>query len=201
MARTYNLFLLRHGETTYPSSLAGHTDFLLSERGESQIAETLTNIPFETCVSSPLSRCCLPAEAFCQKHNLDIVIEPKIMEMNFGDWDGLPYDKLWSLPRPNIGDFWQSPFQHTPTNGESFEQFVSRIDSWWQLFVKNIEQDTLVMTHAGVIKVLLALILSEQKTPEQIAKIATTISIDYAQAIKVTVFNESGFEPHIQVKL
>lgn len=201
MARTYNLFLLRHGETTHPSSLAGHTDFLLSEHGESQIAERLKNIPFETCISSPLSRCCLPAKAFCQKNNRALVVEPKIMEMNFGDWDGLTYDELWQLSRPNIGDFWQSPFQHTPTNGERFEQFVRRIDSWWQPFVKSIEQDTLVMTHAGVIKVLMALLLSEHKTPQQIAKIATTISIDYAQTITMTVFNESDFEPHIQVKL
>lgn len=197
-----NIYLLRHGEITHTQSLAGCTNFDVTELGAAQMLSAMGAINFEQCISSPLNRCKVAAQQYCQQHQIELSLDNNIMEMNFGDWDGQAYDALWQLGRPNIGDFWQSPVKVTPPNGESFEQFVSRVQVFWTNLVNNEKNsDTLIVTHAGVIKIILALVLSEQHNIEQIEKIVSTISVDYAHVITLSVYKEPNFPAHVQIKL
>lgn len=196
-----NIYILRHGEITDISSLAGHTDFKVTELGRQQMIQASEKLKFGQCISSPLSRCLEFAQDLSQQLGVDLFVEPCVMEMNFGDWDGKKYDQLWQQPKPNIGDFWQQPFLCSPPNGESFAELTTRVETWWQKFVEHVEQDTLVVTHAGVIKCLLALTLSKDKDLEQMAKIATTLSVDYGQVVHFTCYKEPEHPAYIQVKL
>ena len=202
MPQSVNIYLLRHGEITHPDSLAGQTDFSVTEFGYQQMQESTKQLKFDFCISSPLSRCSIFAQDLMQERKKDLLVEPKIKEMNFGDWDGELYETLWQLPKPNIGDFWQSPFRYSPVNGESFNEFVTRVREWWQMLINNRElKDTLVVTHAGVIKCVLAELLSVTGEQEQYEKIATQISIGYGQLVKLSVYQTEGFPAHVQIKL
>lgn len=199
--KNFNIYLLRHGEITHKNSLAGHTDFEVTDVGHQQMANAVSILEFEQCISSPLRRCREFAELVSNERDVNLTIEPNIMEMNFGDWDGKGYELLWQQPRPNIGDFWQNPFQNTPPNGEDFGELVKRVNAWWHLITQQINQDTLVITHAGVIKCLLATLLAEGQDQNQIEKIATMVSVSYGHVVHLTCFKGENNSAYVQVKL
>ena len=189
------VYLLRHGELTTKDVLAGHTDFILSETGVGQLniaCGRLANIDLVT--SSSLKRCSEFARQFCDFNKIPLNITDDIKEFNFGDWDGQSYDELWQHTKtPTIGDFWQSPWLVTPPNGESMAHFYQRITTWWQqLLVNTICQGTrsqLVITHAGVIKQLLAIIC---QVPKQL-NYQNIFTVGYGKVICIDIFfDENG---------
>ena len=194
------LYLLRHGEITTPGILAGKTNVALSELGHKQVLQAnkfIKNI--DRCISSPLIRCYESARLYCHQKNLPLEVESKIQEMNFGDWDGKSYQELWrinsqpsngSLTTSAIGNFWQNPWQNQPPNGETMDHFVTRVDSWWQNFCTESRlQNTLVFTHAGVIKHLLARVLN---LPIPGTAHMTSIDVPYASLIKVSLYRDEN---------
>lgn len=197
-----NIYLLRHGEITHTGNLAGYTDFGLTELGRQQMRDSTRDLLFDLCISSPLSRCHQMALELATRDQVPLVVEPKLTEMNFGDWDGKSYQQLWQLPKPNIGDFWHKPFAHSPPRGESFSVFYQRVINWWQSFINNENlQDTLVVTHAGVIKCLLAHLLAVEDEQAQITKIVSQTSISYGSVIELSVYKEVHQPAYVQIKL
>lgn len=191
----WTLYLLRHGAIATPGILAGKTDVELSDVGRKQLVQavgSLTNIA--RCISSPLIRCQEQALIYCQQQNLPLEVDSKIQEMNFGDWDGQSYQALWQIDNQStdstIGDFWQNPWQHQPPKGETMDNFVSRVDHWWQEYcAENNSSTTLVFTHAGVIKHLLARIL-DLPIPG-IAHMAS-IEVPYGHIIKISLYRDEN---------
>jgi alpha-ribazole phosphatase len=187
------LYLLRHGEIATPGMLAGKTDVALSQHGLRQLWETSQQLPtISYCISSPLQRCQLFATEYSLKNNISLQLDDKLKEMNFGDWDGETYKKLWEIKstkqQSSLGDFWQNPWQHTTPNGETMVDFVQRVDTWWQQWLANsAEGNTLVVAHGGVIKHLIARVL---KLPIPGTIHMTNIDIPYAGLVKVTVYTD-----------
>ncbi|WP_082669017.1 histidine phosphatase family protein [Pseudoalteromonas rubra] len=191
MQRT--LYFIRHGEPRETGRLLGSTDMPASSSGNEQVYAQL-----EACdgiaqvIVSPLQRCQAVARMFCETTGLPLQIEPRLSEMHFGDWDGERYDVLWQSARaPGIGDFWQSPWQHTPPNGESMSAFHLRLYDWWQQFTATPSPlNAAVVTHAGVIKQLLAIWLA---LPEGYDTHLSRLEIGYGGMIQVSVhFDEHG---------
>lgn len=199
LASECTLYLLRHGEIATPGILAGKTDVALSAAGRKQLLQATESLKgIKRCISSPLVRCHDFANQFCKQQKLTLAVESKLREMDFGDWDGKSYQTLWqldeSLGASSIGDFWQNPWQHQPPNGETMESFVSRVDSWWQGFFEELQlqgtlQDTLVFTHGGVIKHLLARVLA---LPIPGTKHMAAIDVPYASVIKISLFRDEN---------
>ena len=192
----WTLYLLRHGQIATPGILAGKTNVALSDLGRMQVTRATNALKdIERCITSPLIRCHGAAKRYCQQQNLTLEIESSIQEMDFGDWDGQRYQALWKidhqLDTSAIGDFWQNPWQNQPPNGETMDNFVNRVDNWWQDFcADNSCQNTLVFTHAGVIKHLLARILN---LPIPGTVHMASIDVPYASLIKISLYrDESG---------
>jgi len=187
------LYLLRHGEIATPGILAGKTDVALSEKGLLHLWKTTKNLPeIAQCISSPLQRCQNFARQYSLTHNLELKLEGQLQEMNFGDWDGKTYQDLWQIKSKDrktaLGDFWQNPWQHTPPNGEAITDFVSRVDSWWQQWLaEKGEGNTLVVSHGGVIKHLIARIL---QMPIPGTAHMSNIDIPYAGLVKITIYTD-----------
>ena len=192
------VYLLRHGQIATPGILAGKTDVALSELGHSQLSqatETLNDISL--CISSPLVRCYDWAKQYCHQQNLLLQVESKLQEMDFGDWDGKRYEKLWkkadSLTKysteNSIGDFWQNPWQNQPPNGEPMEGFVKRVDEWRESFCAEIQlANTLVVTHGGVIKHILARVLN---LPIPGTEHMSSIDVPYGCLIKISLYRDN----------
>ena len=83
-----------HGNTI--SVFQGHTDSDISGNGAAQLellALRCRNMPIDAIYSSPLKRAFRTAEAINQYHHLPIQIEPRLIEINGGDWEG----KSWLI--------------------------------------------------------------------------------------------------------
>lgn len=193
----HTLYLLRHGELETQQVLAGSTDFSLSSYGLQQLQEVAHKLPeIHTIFSSPLSRCQHFAAIFAQEQGLMLDVSCLLKEMDFGDWDGLPFADLWKNTQNNkvgIGDFWQNPWENTPPNGETMHSFTLRVDQWWQQWLKAMPQgNSLVVTHAGVIKHLLARIVGlDVKTNNQLS----VFDVPYAGLIKIEVYFDERHQP------
>lgn len=187
------LYLLRHGEIATPGILTGKTDVALSEHGWQQLWETSKKLPqISQCISSPLQRCQKFAADFSARNNITYELDDNLKEMNFGDWDGLPYQALWQneghTQKVSIGDFWQDPWKNNAPNGELMSEFVCRVDTWWQQWLANEpDGNCLVVAHGGVIKHLIARILN---MPIPGTAHMSHIDIPYAGLVKITVYRD-----------
>lgn len=197
------LYLLRHGEIATPGILAGKTDVALSSTGFSQLTQVTDALKgIQHCISSPLIRCNAWASQYCQQHNLSLKVDDRLQEMDFGDWDGQYYQSLWDSSEQfsthSIGDFWQDPWQNQPPNGESMTSFVNRVDSWWNTFcchnsslqsssTEKKLRNTLVVTHGGVIKHLLARVLN---LPISGTAHLASIDVPYGCLIKISLYRD-----------
>ena len=182
----FNVYLLRHGELVQTGILCGRTDIALSDTGKKQLIHATQYLPdISHCYSSPLIRCREFAEQYCQRNGLVMHVLAELQEMDFGDWDGKSYQALWQSEHgleqkpklssdkktPTLGDFWQNPWQCQPPNGETMASFTKRVDSFWHKLLAQLEQShlqqnnknepvsTLVLSHGGVIRYILAKVL------------------------------------------
>lgn len=97
--------------------------------------------------TSPLLRCKKLAESLYLKH--PIHIDTRIMEMNFGEWEG----KIWdNIPKKEIND-WAGNFMNiSPPGGERFSDLLTRSNAFFNEIEKSNSQSIAVITHSGVIR-------------------------------------------------
>jgi alpha-ribazole phosphatase len=104
--------------------------------------------------TSPLQRCNMLAEFLSESTKLPIIIDDRIKELNFGDWEM----KRWNdVDQPHLMK-WMNNYETEPCpNGESYADLVTRVGD----FIGNIKdqhEPVMVVTHGGVIKALHALV-------------------------------------------
>jgi alpha-ribazole phosphatase len=192
---TFNF--LRHGQVDGPSALYGKTDVSISDQGlhamQTQMQKTSK---VDVIISSPRLRCLHFAKVFAEFLSVPLVIEDDLQECDFGLYDGIPFDEL-SEQWLELNAFWQEPMHNTLPNAESLERFHQRVIHCWQrLTTKHQGQNCLVVSHGGVIRQILADVLSANwQQGDWYAKLQigyaslTRISIaDYEQAVPVVNF-------------
>ena len=82
-----------------------------------------------------------------------MVTDARLQELNFGDWEGTRFDAIDA----DILQHWTDNFvTAAPPNGENFEDLYQRAGSFWQDLLAAEAEQVLVITHAGVIRALLA---------------------------------------------
>ncbi|SPJ34698.1 histidine phosphatase family protein [Kushneria phyllosphaerae] len=171
--QTLMIDCLRHGACEGPQEcLRGHTDVALSAQGHERMLAAAKRLARPHAIlCSPLIRCKRVGELLAQDWNVPLHVVPEIMEMNFGDWDGVATQDLLQHARPALENFWRDPQAFPPPGGESLDDFLTRIDQGWQhLLVKGMtladkeqqQKETgpvrlLVCGHAGVIKSWMAM--------------------------------------------
>lgn len=162
--------LLRHGEVEGGSCFRGHSDDPLTRAGFAQMQAAVEDGPVWThVISSPLRRCADFAEVFAQRRGLSLRREPRWKEIHFGTWEGRSASELFSEAPEQLTQFWNDPARYPPPDGERLEQFQSRVlHAWNELAVAHPDQTVLIVTHGGVIRVLLCHIL--QKPFEQLLR-------------------------------
>ncbi len=148
MKSALELWLVRHGETTYSASkrVAGWSDPPLTENGRRQ-AEALRPViddrQFEGVWSSDLQRAVESARLAMGEPRAD----RRLRECDFGALEGCTYEEADSTYAEVFSEFrnFQAPA------GESHEQFRSRVHD----FVDSLEPGRhLLFVHGGVIRVL-----------------------------------------------
>ncbi len=148
-----NAILLRHTKTAAPEGLCyGRTEVPLADTFAAEAAAVRAALPPGPwrIVSSPAERCCRLAQFLGGPATYD----ERLRELNFGEWG----TRRWSdLPRAAT-EHWLADFVHRrPPGGESFSELAARAAAALSDLAR--EPDTcplLVITHAGVIRALLA---------------------------------------------
>ncbi len=123
-------------------------------------------LPLRPVISSPLQRCFALAQAIDIKANPDA----RLIEMNFGDWQGRSWD---FIDRRALEAWAKDVTKFRAPNGENFIDVINRLSD----FLHQLEVPHILVTHAGVIRAahyLLGAVPIEQ---------AAAIEIPYAAPI------------------
>ncbi len=148
--------LLRHGEVQGGACFRGSQDDCLTEHGWRQMQQQTQSLHWQAIISSPLKRCRLFAEHLSQQQHIPLILDKNLREIHFGDWEG---KTACQLREDQILRFYQDPTQNTPPAGEPFNGFQQRVmQSWRELLETHRGQHILLVTHAGVIRLLFSMI-------------------------------------------
>ena len=144
-----HFYMIRHGQTEANAArlMAGSLDSPLTEMGRQQardvhaIVQNLVIKP-EMIVHSQLSRARETAAIINEALNLPMYEDPDIAEHFCGDWEGKPYEECRSML-----DGWA-----TPPNGESFDDFCTRIRRAKTTALNRSKGPVLIVSHGGVFR-------------------------------------------------
>ena len=160
------LWLVRHGETeaNVAGLYSGHAPTPLTERGIAQaqsLSGLLHNVPFDNVLCSELERAHHTTQLILGDREIPVRIMPELNEMFFGDWEMRHHRDLAREDAENYA-VWCNDWQNaTPTNGEGFQAFSLRVERFIaQLDDYKMCQNLLVVSHQGVLSVLIARLLS-----------------------------------------
>lgn len=155
------LYLVRHMETVWNEQqrYIGVTDLPLSAAGVKNaqlLAEFFKAKPVKKLFSSEMLRARQTANILAKKLNCPVTVEPLLNEINFGSWEGLTFNEIASNYRELSKAWLKNPFTVTIPGGESWDSFVARVKKGWEKVKKACVNESVLVTHAGCIKLILS---------------------------------------------
>ena len=167
----HRMIFIRHGETPYNAEqrLQGQRDIPLNDNGRRQavaVGKTLlVQCPDEllaldaakafTC--SPLIRARETLELARATMGLDPLayeLAPDLIELSFGQWEGLMWDQVEAVSPGASLHRGQDKWDFTPPGGESYAMLATRVTPW----LKAQTADCFVASHGGVARAFLTLL-------------------------------------------
>jgi alpha-ribazole phosphatase len=115
--------------------------------------------PIQALWSSPLTRCRVLAEAIGARDGVTPLIDERLCELQFGEWEGRRWDEIdrgqserWAA------DYWNV----APPGGETYRELHERVREALAEIVASNASGTAVVTHAGPIRAALAQLLQSE---------------------------------------
>lgn len=144
--------LIRHTSVTVePGICYGQSDVPLAASFSNEaefIKRKLHQDNFNAIYCSPLSRC-LELAKYCGYETP--IVDKRLMEINFGDWEMKTWDKISDMQLQHWYDDW---INEKPTNGESFQTLIYRVKEFWDELTCLPHKQVAIFTHAGVIRAI-----------------------------------------------
>jgi len=156
------LDFIRHGKPSGSSTYRGHgIDDPLSEAGWQQMWVALNgHSAWDQIVSSPLRRCLDFAQELAARNDLPLHIDDRIKEVGFGDWEGRTREEIMTNDPEAYRAFYLDPVANRPVGAEPLGDFFHRVSEGYQSLIERFGgQNILVVSHAGVIRAVLAHVL------------------------------------------
>jgi broad specificity phosphatase PhoE len=156
------LFLLRHGPTEWTAArrLQGRSDIPLSAAGRGVVETWRLPDRAAHCawLSSPLCRCTETAEILHRRHRppRGPRVEPRLIEMSFGEWEGRILSELRSIHGPVMAEWEGRGLDFRAPGGESPRDVQTRLQPWLEELIAG-NNDILAITHKSVMRALYAL--------------------------------------------
>lgn len=153
--------LMRHGEPVGGKKYRGQMDDPLSEKGWAQMrAAVADHCPWNAIVSSSLRRCREFAEELASRHALPLRIDPRFMEIGFGEWEGRTAAELLQEDSERLHRFWSDPLNNTPPGAESLAELRQRVIGAWNALLEEYRgQHVLLVGHAGMMRMIIRHVL------------------------------------------
>ena len=160
-----DLVLIRHPAPAIEAGVCyGRTDVpLAGDAGEAAAAiaarlATLGAPAPNVFWTSPLVRCASVAAPLAARFGQCAQVDARLQEIDFGAWEG----RCWEAIDRAALDAWAADLQHARVHGgENVAQFSARVGDWLDDWRTHATPGATahVVTHAGVIRMLAALVL------------------------------------------
>jgi alpha-ribazole phosphatase len=148
------IYLVRHTRVNnYQNICYGHCEIPLADsfREEVESLKPLLPIYAGYYFSSPSARCL----QLSLELNVMPVVDARLKEMNFGDWEGREWN---DLPAKEL-DPWMKDFvNNAPPGGESLKDLFARVQQFVADNLSGKKGPAVILTHAGVIRCFYALV-------------------------------------------
>jgi alpha-ribazole phosphatase len=143
------LWLVRHGPT-HAKAPVGWRDLPADLSDTAAVARLRAALPQGAAlVSSDLSRAVTTGDALATGPRLSHM--PALREINFGRWDGVPYDQLSGKDVDLARQFWDAPGDTAPPDGESWNEMASRVQGAIDALCDAHVEDLVIVAHFGAI--------------------------------------------------
>ena len=168
-------YLVRHGKDD-GTVRGGWSQQPLTNEGKEQKDELASfvqgsDLAIKHIYSSDLLRAMQTAQSVADKLHLPIVPMPEFREVNNGDLAGIK-NELANKMYPGL--YWNTlDWEQRYPGGESPREFYERISTAWDAFQKmalNRNENVLLVTHGGVINVILSIVNGEKYSNETIMR-------------------------------
>jgi alpha-ribazole phosphatase len=152
-----DLYLIRHTSLNVEKGLCyGQADIPTAATFVQEATDTMKIVPDKhnaVYVSSPSRRCIQLAEFISKRPP---ITDRRLLELNFGDWE----KKRWEEINPSELEAWMNDVISVRCpNGESYADLFDRAREFFDDTIVKNHKSVVVITHAGIIRAILAYVL------------------------------------------
>lgn len=146
--------LIRHTTPVFePGLIYGRKELVLHEDFPTELEAVRLQLEedFDLIYSSPALRCTELARALSPA----FVPDNRLQELDFGEWEG----RTWDTIDQQALQAWMDDYVHVCTpGGESMMQMYARVTEFWTELGQSGHRKAAIVTHAGVIRLVLAIV-------------------------------------------
>jgi probable phosphoglycerate mutase len=165
IAESCTVYFVRHGQTDWNARelMVGLTDVPLNDKGRQQAAAAGTLLGWLDkrvgeldFVAGPLLRTRQTMEILRTTLGLDAAAyrqDERLKELDFGKWEGLNWPDIQKADPANYALRQADPWGFPMPGGESYAEVGERVRD----FLATIRNDTVIVSHGGVCRTVLAL--------------------------------------------
>lgn len=146
------IYFVRHTTPAIEKGVCyGQTDLDVASSFDVELEGVLAQLPthVDAVFSSPLRRCATLAS----KINNRPILDKRIVELNFGDWEMQKWD---DIPINEIQPWYDDFVYEACLNGESYFELSERAINFYNDVLRLEQKVVVIVTHSGIIRSLLA---------------------------------------------
>jgi probable phosphoglycerate mutase len=156
------IILVRHGQTAWnrEERFRGRADVPLDEYGIRQAEATGRRVAAEwrpvAIYSSPLSRAVQTAEAIAAPFNLSVNIQPSLVDIDYGDWQGLSTDEVHQKWPSTLDGWYNAPQLIRIPGGETLDDLRKRaMETITSLAAQHSSETIVLVGHTVINRIIL----------------------------------------------
>lgn len=162
---TLNLYLLRHGETTFSQSgnFCGETNAELTSEGTQMaqsFAEVYQKLNWSGVYVSTMKRAIATAKPFCDAIGMDMQLRNGLREGSYGSWETKSKSFVQENYPENYVKWLTEPAWNAPKGGETAVDIANRsMPVIAEIQEKHPQGNVLVVSHKATIRIMLCSLL------------------------------------------
>ncbi len=187
-----DIYFIRHTHVNLEQvTCYGQSNVDLAETFENEVNNIRKIIPNSISIeiyTSPLKRC---VELAKKLTNNSLILDDRLLELDFGEWELKKWNSIDKMALKN----WTNNYINIPCpNGESYMDLYNRSIEFFDDLIKKGEIDTLVVTHAGVIRSIISYIL---KIP---LENSFSVQLDFGSVSKISINHIDDCNPIFKIE-